>query len=638
MWSILLRLGTAHDRPGQPFLDAWAKAACFVAVGLYLLHGGYAVFTHRALYGDAAWFLVRIITEGDVTSFYSSFAREFYYSRFLAYALTQLPTVAAVNAGVEDARLLSWILGATYFAHKPLSLWLCYRLLPAGCKAYVMFPLLGLFAGSVNSELYIVTETHLAVSFLWPLLLAVTQVKQPSRWGFAAIASGLLASAFVYESMAFFGPVLLVLCAIRAYSVPRQRIGWIWLSICALVPICISWAAILYPRDPTNKSAFSNGMVKLFNDSLSGPATAHILAVTSIAAVAVVVALVLWGLRSRAKEEVPRWVWFVAATLACVPATHFVAYATHADFTYAITDRGFGGLLMQLAIVGLYLGVLVLPARSFVTAVPSAAIVVCGLAVGQIGWQLLATRAWQNSLHTLESVAALRPGLQECSPEVFGSATASAPAAAGIVCHWWVLPLSVVLAPDSGVRTLFVSQEPFLPFDPRNLEALPNSQDHAVDYAPYRRAYASDRNSPVPRYLDFTEKGSGPRHFRAGFSKPEAWATWTDGAQAQLELCFGRQTRTDPVLVFKVAPQVTTVRPALGVALDVDGEPAAAWAFKLGHGIVERSLTIPRRHLDGDGCAVVRFAFDDNRPASQLGVPNDPRRLGLAFISLQARY
>lgn len=634
---MLRRLGAADHRPGAVALDNWARAACCLSVALYVLHGGYAALSHRALYGDAAWFLVRIITEGDVTSFYSDFIREFYYSRFLAYSLTQLPTVAAVQAGLEDTRVLSWILGATYFAHKPLSLWLCYRLLPAARKAYVLFPLLGLFAGSISSELYIVTETHLAVSFMWPLLLAVTQLQQPSRWGFIAIAAGVLASAFVYESMAFFGLILLGLCALRAWHGNGPRLPWIWISSCTLVPIGINWAAILFPRDPTNKSAFSNGVLKLFNDSLSSPATVHILGVVSVASIALLIVLLLRGIRVREPKPVPAWVWATAAMLASAPVIHFIVYAAQVDFTYAITDRGFGGLLMQLVIIALYLAVLALPARSFLSSVPAAAVIVGGLALGQVGWQLLATRTWSASLLELERVAALRTGLQECSPRTLDGTAGSQPAASTIVCHWWVLPLSVVLAPDDGVHTMFVSRESFVPFDPRVAEALPNSPDQAVDYRPYLRALSSGRKTPMAGHLDFTAAGGGPQYFRTGFSAPEAWATWTDGPSAELDLCFGAATAVDPVLVFKVAPQVTTARPTLGASVYANGVPVTQWAFALGQGVVERTLVIPRRHLDGDGCALVRFSFDDDRPASELGVPGDPRRLGLAFVSLQVR-
>lgn len=640
MLAVLARLGDTDARIDAARLDRWARLACVLALCIYALHGVYAVITHRALYGDAAWFLLRMISEGDVTSFYTDFSREFYYSRFVAYAMTQLPALAALHLGIDDARMLSWILGATYFIHKPLSLLLCYRLLPTGRKGYVLFPLLGLFAGSINSEIYIVTETHLATSFLWPMLIAVTQMRQPGRVAWLVIAGALLLSAFVYESMAFFGPLLLAVCLIRAERAQLgRRVGWVVLSVCALVPIAVNWAAILFPRDPTNKSAFSNGVMKLVDDSLSGIAAVHVLGFVSLLSLLAIVLLLgqaVW--RARDGRDVPAWTWFVALALAAVPVAHFVRYASQVDFTYAITDRGFGGLVMQVAVIGLYVLVLMLPARVFQTAAPGALVVASGLAIGQVGWQMLATHAWYSAVGRLESTLARGQGLGNCtSTTLSGGAIAAEPDPAGILCHWWILPLSVVLSQDSGVRALLVSDEPFLPFDPRMARALPNTPEGSINYRPYLQVLARERAAPLPGSLDFTDAGNGSRYLRAGFSTPEGWATWTDGRVAKLELCFA-PGNSNPLLTFKVAPQLTGMRPRLGVALEVNGAHVDDWAFRLGEGVVERSLAIPRGRLDAKGCAVIGFTFDDDRRASEIGVPDDPRRLGLAFVSMQARY
>jgi hypothetical protein len=635
---MLARLGDTNARIDQANLDRLARVVCVLALAGYALHAIYAMATHRALYGDAAWFLVRMISEGKVTSFYTDFSHEFYYSRFIAYALTQLPTLGALHLGVDDPRHLSWVLGATYFIHKPLSLWLCYRLLPAGRKSYVVFPLLGLFAGSINSEIYIVTETHLATSFLWPLLLAVTQLRQPGRIACSVVAAGLLLSAFVYESFAFFGPVLLLVCLIRAVIAPQgERARWGLLSAFALVPIAMSWAAILFPRDPTNKSAFSSGVMKLVHDTMAGVEPAHVLGVASILALLAFIVLLGWAWRARATQDIPWWIWAGALVLALLPAVHFMRYAASVDFTYAITDRGFGGLVMQLAVMGLYLLVLVLPARIFQAAIPGTLVVVSGLAAGQVAWQLLATHAWRGAIAQLEGKVATTEGLDRCTSVALGEAGTNQSGPARMLCHWWILPLSVVLAPDSGVRTLVVSEESFLPFDPHLPRALPNSPAGVIDYRPYLRALAWERSTTLPEVLDFTSSGNASRYLRNGFSHSENWATWTDGKNARLEFCFAPRPG-DPLLTFKITPLVNSARPTLAAVVDVNGLRVADWAFHLGEAMVERQVAIPRGRLDENGCAALGFTFDDDRRASEIGVPGDPRRLGFAIVSMRARY
>lgn len=638
MPGVMARLGDTTTRIDQASLDRYARAVWMLALAGYALHAGYAMVTHRALYGDAAWFLLRMATEGKVTSFYADFWREFYYSRVVAYSLTQLPALAALRLGLDNLQHLSWILGATYFIHKPLSLWVCYRLLPAGRKSYIVFPLLGLFAGSINSEIYIVTETHLATSFLWPLLLAVTQLRQPGRVACSAVAFGLLLSAFVYESFAFFGPVVLLACLMRAIQAPPgQRVRWGLLSVSALVPIAISWVAILFPRDPTNKSAFSSGVMKLIHDTSSSAEAAHVLGVASVLSLGVIIALLGRAWRAQGRDELPWWLWCTSLVLALLPAVHFVRYASSVDFTYAITDRGFGGLVMQLAVVGLYLLVLVLPTRIFRAAAMGTFLVVSALAVGQVAWQMLATRAWQAAISQLEQVVETTEGLDRCTPLTLGGSIPHRPEAARMLCHWWILPLSVVLAPDSGVRALVVSEESFLPFDPNLPRALPNSLERSIDYQPYLRTLAQARSPSIPETLDFTRDGNGSRYFLTGFSHPETWATWTDGRTATLELCFAPRP-DDPRLTFKIAPLVTPARPRLRAAVMANGARVADWTFHLGEAVVERQVAIPRGRLDAKGCAVIRFTFDDDRRASEIGVPDDPRRLGLAFVSLQTQH
>jgi hypothetical protein len=639
MSGLLARLGDTTQRVDQVQLDRWARVACMLALLAYAVHAAYAVATHRALYGDAAWFLVKMITERDVTSFYSDFSREFYYSRFVAYAMTQLPALTALHSGVDDPRHLSWVLGATYFIHKPLSLWLCYRLLPTGNKSYVLFPLLGLFAGSINSEIYIVTETHLATSFLWPLLVAITQLRQPGNAASAAIAGGLLLSSFVYESFAFFGPVLLLACVVRGVLASRQHRGrWVLLSACAMAPIAMSWAAILFPRDPTNKSAFTNGVVKVVQDTLSGMASAHVVALASVLSLVSIAALIAWVLLRRPNEPtVVWWTWGAALVLALLPGLHFLLQAASPDFTYSITDRGFGGLVMQVGVIGLYLLVLVLPTRVFRAAAPSAFVIASGLVIGQVAWQLLATHAWQGAISQFERVITTNDGLENCTSSALPGARPSAADSARILCHWWVLPLSVVLAPDSGVHALVMSPESFVPFDPRAPQALPNTPDGEIEYQPYLRALTAEKAATVRGKVDVTSAGGGGAYFRAGFSHPEAWATWTDGKAAKLELCFERG-QADPLLTFKVAPQLTAVRPRLGAVVSVNGARAGAWDFHLGETVVERQVAIPRNELDANGCGMLDFTFDDDRQASEIGVPGDPRRLGLAFVSMQIRY
>ena len=156
-----------EGREVVPFtsLGPAAVALTSAAVGAYLIHILYAVFVSRHLFGDGAWFLLKMLVENHVARWYSSLSRDFFVSRFGAFFCHEYPTLLASRLGVTDLGTLSSVYGLTLFVFKPLSLLLCYVFSPD--KRAILFPLLGLFAGSINAEAYMVSETHLFASLFW---------------------------------------------------------------------------------------------------------------------------------------------------------------------------------------------------------------------------------------------------------------------------------------------------------------------------------------------------------------------------------------------------------------------------------------------------------------------------------------
>lgn len=619
--------------------DRNARGLLLFCLAVYAIHAAYATVTHRHLYGDAAWFLVRIISEGRVTNFYSNFFTEFYYSRFVSYALTQLPTVLAARLGVGDWQVLSWVMGATYFLHKPLSLLACFLLLPRGTKLAIIFPALAIFAGTIISEIYIVTETHIAVSLYWPLLIAFSLWQRPSTGFFLIGAISCLVLAFSYESVAFLGPFLWAVVFIRwLHAAREQRAGWAWLLLAALVPIAINWMAILLPRDPTNKAAFTDGLMMLWRHSTTGLPTAHASAVAALLALfAVGVMLLVPGL---ARLRTLGWPLLasVAVSVAAFPLFHFLRYAGQVDFSHAITDRGFGGLAIQVLLVLMFLLSVVTGFARLRQHVVGVVVVVVALAAGQIVWQLMATRSWDYAIHTASEVLKDRRGYVACSADSLpqsSDAERIAPAA-GILCHWWVMPLSVLLAPDGQVRAMFTSKESFKPFDPLVSKSLPSMQFAPVDYSRFLSEGLRGRTVSSGETVFFTKGGRGLDLIGSGFSHPEDWATWTDGPQVELAFCVVGTGRQE--VIFTLAPFVNEARPTLDAEILIDGKAAAQWHFVAGETQVERSIVVAGVAAGAaTGCTQMIIKFSDSRRASELSVAGDPRRLGLAFVKLAVR-
>jgi len=611
--------------------DIARRMLALLSVG-YAIHAIFAIATLRSLYGDAAWYLVRIASEGHKTDFYSDFAREFYYSRFMAFLLTQWWAVAAANFGVNSVNALAIFLGIGFYAHKLVSLLFSYALLPKGKKAFFVFPALAVFAGSINSEMYIVTETHLAASVFWPLLIAVTNSKNIGLVKFAACAAALFASCFIYESIAILGvPLLVVMMANAAGASLSQRKYWLTLGAMSALAIALNWWAILVPRDPVNKASFVASGLKLLRDTMSGVAHAHVGVLASALAIGVVSILLL---RRRSLSIVENAMIVAAAAMLMLgPLVHFVTFAASTDVSNSIGDRSVGGFVLQIVLVVMYLFAKKFFSQQLHIRMAPIAVIVGALAIGQIGWQLAATNSWSNAISVAAASLRRGEGIVPCDGNTLnGNAWYQIPPAS-ILCHWWVMPLSIVLAPHGDVTAMLTSTESFKPFDPLDTSTLPGMRFASVDYSRYKSAVGVQKTIRLNQKILFSAGSKGNLLIQSGFSTPEKWATWTDGRSAKMGFCL--KEPIDEVglrVIFTLSPFISAIRPSLDVSVAANGHAETAWHFSQEAAPVSRIVQIPPDHFLYEGCVTLQFEFSDARPASQMGAVGDPRELGIAFI------
>ncbi|WP_250624171.1 hypothetical protein [Pinirhizobacter soli] len=455
----------------------WCMGAATVA---YALHAIYAIATYRHLYGDAAWFLLKVISDGLPTHFYDDFATQFYFSRFVAYWLTQLPTVIAVHLGVTSNAVLSWILGATYFGHRLASLALCWRIAGRTNPFMLLFPLFGLFAGTINSDIYIVTEIHIAASFLWPIALYLTlSLRRDGIYSSLAVF-GILVAAFTYEAWAFLAP-LLALGLFWLGRVDKARKQPVAIYLALAFNAAINWAAILFPRDPTNKDGFVKGILGIIDDSFA-PGRWHVTDMVSFLVIGWAFLVVIAPSRFVNGRVASVLAGALALVALILPAAYLRTHRADLDLTYAITDRGFSGLVTQFALLVIYLLLVCRPSASLTRPVGQFAVVLVGLAVGQIAWQGMATAVWSKAEHAVRDVAMTGKGIVPCQ-SMDAAARSRRALPSTIMCSWWVTPLSVLLAPDRHVQAIISSPASFKPFNLLDPSKLPGRQ--VIDYSGY---------------------------------------------------------------------------------------------------------------------------------------------------------
>lgn len=613
---------------------AWLLILC---CGLYSVHAFYAVLLQRHLFGDASWYLVQMLSTGKPTAFYHDFFREFYYSRLTAYWLTQLPAVLAIRLGVASTQVVSWIFGATYFGLKLLSLFICFRLLGKREKPWIVFPLLGLFAGTIITDVYIVTEANVAVAFLWPVAIVLFRSEPLTRTTqiFATIA--VLIASLTYEPWAFFAPILLAGLVVRSFALPARSPFPTAAAIALIVCAAINWCASIFPRDPANKADFLTGAVHALVDTFSGIANWHVGALAS--AVAGAIALSLVALPSLGQSRATRaLVAIIAVLLAVLLPLHFYLNGPAVNLWFAVGDRGFGGLAMQLVLlVGFIAAALFRPATSI--DLRNIGVLILGLALGQVAWQLMATRAWGAAAEAVSGVVNSESGVIPCTSIDAGQSRAHFPYPARIMCSWWVSPFSLTQARGRQVQSIIVAKAGWEAFDPLAFSHLPGERNDTFNYTNYVKAVETRLLIEPGKQLSFGKDGNAAGMLGDGFSHAETGLTWTDGQTATLHVCLpeGRAGSGNYRLKFALIPLVNPKGPALVAKVRAGNGEAAPWDFPpSSEPWVERVLDVHAGDFGASSCGAIEVAFANLPPSPQeMGENNDGRHLGLAFMKAE---
>jgi len=441
----------------------------------YLLHVLNAVFVSRHLFGDASWFLLKMLSENHVAHWYTDY-RDFYVGRFGAFAVQEYPTLLFSRLGITSLATLSTIYGVTLFAFKPLSLVLSYHF--SKDKRAIVFPLLTLFAGSINSEAYIVSETHLFVALFWPALIILLDADSISGATLAILAALSAPLLLCYESMAVYGVILAAVCLYRARTLSRsegERVAcWIFCGW-YLLGAAIAVLSIVKPRDPVNRSGFLRGtfLVLGYGD---------VAAWVSCVVLALVIILLLG--RTRGGEELRRLV-ALSAGLSSLIVLQIVLWPGQTNFGFHVMARSIN-VLVPLLVVPLYLlwrlRGLSIDAEQF----RAAFLITACLGLGQSAWNILASSQWSNMLAVMRSEVRTGVGVIPFEKSAMFRRTICGAPIRRLHADWPLLPLSIVLADGGNVRAMIdPGSGIFRPFDPYRPGSLPELQRYGIRYDTY---------------------------------------------------------------------------------------------------------------------------------------------------------
>ncbi len=618
----------APERPvGLSSIETPVKTLVAIAAAAYLSQAWVAIATGRHLFGDGSWLLLRLLAENHITHLNNNTWNDFFVGRLGSFSYQQLPTLFAARSGVHSLRVLSVVFGVTLFSFKPLSLLLCYRF--ARDKRYVLFPLLSLFAGTMNSEGYLISETHLMSALFWAALFGLLC---PREFGWFDLAAMIVVSApliLCYETMAMFGLVLVGVCIYRRLAIaksPREK--WLTIVFGAWYSLGVIFAmlAIIFPRDPTQRADFFKGLLFVFHYQHIGARVSCIVLILC-ALVLLIPAIykktlnVLVGLAIACSLAIPVFI-LIHPELTSLDE-HIVARTMNASVPLALAA----------AFLAVYFGLVQVDTRKYKRLFVIAAV----LGICQSAWSVVASEQWSLMLNVLRSELRTQTGLVPFGGSLLSRRTLGGQPMRAMHAEWPLMSLSIVYADEGKVQAILLpSSTSFYPFDPRIPSALPRLQRFHIDYSRYLAALPKTSPYELGQWIDFSDGGNAVPYETGGWWKPEPWGTWT-AEQAGLTIDVSGEVKSGLVMEAVAAAFVSDKNPAVDVEVLVNDIAAGKWRFRFKSGAPEYQtyrLVLSQKALNKAFPQVIRFRVSGASSPAAAGFGGDKRTLGLAVRRL----
>ncbi len=441
----------------------------------FTLAAGLAVLSSRGLVADGAFYFIALLESGSPTTFE--------HGRLAAHALTQWPVVLAVHLGVTKFIGLRVLHSAGLYYLGPLHLLLCWWLLPAGKKEAFFWPLLSLFAGSINAWLTAMTEAHVMTWLFWPLVLFMAYGDDRRRGHLVVVGLLALASVSAYETMALQGLLLAGLAFARvSKSGGTARTAWTALAAWFLVGVAVAVYFAVNPRSVENRGGFVAGLVRFAG---TGPDDLNYPVLLSLGTLAAIVVILLVGpLPARVFQTLMATMMVVGIMVAMSPV--FAPASVRA--VQQFQARAWVGLLpVALALLMLWMDRRKTDPAAFGMAV--AVVVVLGLT--QITWQTLATAQWHGYTRVFKEELARQPGFIPFETTGLVRERIGIQTLNSLTWNYTNAYMSIALAPAGRVAAIIgVPRGHWQPFDPRDPKLLPELSRYGVDYSGYRQALA----------------------------------------------------------------------------------------------------------------------------------------------------
>jgi len=438
-----------------------------------------AIVSWRGLVADGVGYFLNLLARPSFTTFHPP--------RIFAHALVQWPLILGLRAGVTDTTALLYVHSFGLYYLGPLQLLLCYWIVPREKRTDLLWPLISLFAGSMNAWFVAVTESHVMTLLFWPLVLFMIYGSFDQTIRLIVFFALACASLLAYETMALQGLVLagFALWRSRRASSKVERNLWCVIAGWFLLGSGVAIYSILNPHDVINRDGLIRDIFRFAGTQVNDLNYPAILSFVALA----LIALVFLGRALSAKTFGGLLVFFAAAAVFVALAPVLMPDSLHPIQQFQA--RAWIGFLPAALAIAM-IAVRMRNTRVSPVVFERALIVISILGFSQTTWQILATAQWRGYIQVIRFELSKHKGFIPYDRSPLLQQPDGIQVIRNLGWGWTHPSMSIALAPGGQVSAIFgATPGRWQPFNPQNPRELPKLSKYGIDYSAYLRAITS---------------------------------------------------------------------------------------------------------------------------------------------------
>ena len=442
----------------------------YFLIFLYLVHIFYIIISQRFFYADGVHYFLKLLEEK--TFIYADDS-----ARHFAHYVTQFPLVIFINIFKNKSiETLSFVYGASLFMPQIISLILCFYVSKKRDIRIMVFPIISLFAITINMSFMIVHESNVILNIFWPLLFYILLVERYKLWDYFIVLTLGVIFLKCYEVAVFLGLILFIVTTIILFSkkniLPINTIIiLIALMILFMISIYIAYQSIVHPRCPLNKEAILSGGILVFKSF------------SILLSILFIIIITILFLVPKFPNSIIYRFLYIALFIFCI----FTSFMPILYPEITSPNLQYGARVCVLILLPLFsvLAVLIINGNIKVSNCSWEKVmdVIVVLVVSQLLWQIFMTSQWVGFKKIYKSELYKHTGIVKFEETILINENVGIQLIRPLTWEWNNPSLSLLWSNDKIVKSIILNPHTYKgwePFDATNISELPDLSEYGI--------------------------------------------------------------------------------------------------------------------------------------------------------------